>query len=90
MGRTLARLLRRAGLQDVQSQPHVVRTRGGEIAHKNLLGVIDAARPLIIESGVYDDAGLDSLTSALHHHLDQPETTTAWAVWQAWGWRPGE
>jgi SAM-dependent methyltransferase len=88
IGRTLGRLLRRAGLEDVHAQAHVLTTVPGDLLHKNLLGVADAARPLIIESGVYDDAGLANLTATLHGHLDQPETTTAWAIWQAWGRRP--
>jgi SAM-dependent methyltransferase len=89
IGRTLGRLLRNAGLEDVQTHAHVIRTKAGDMMQKNLLGVADAARPLIIESGVYDNESLDNLSSVLHQHLDQPDTTTAWAIWQAWGRRPG-
>jgi SAM-dependent methyltransferase len=85
IGRTLGRTLRRAGLVDVQARAHVVQTKTGDALQKNLLGVADAARPLIIESGTYDDDGITRLTESLHAHLNDSETTTAWAIWQAWG-----
>lgn len=88
IGRTLGRRLRRAGLEDVSTQCHVIRTKAGDTLQKNLLGVVSAAKPLIIESGVYDEAGVDQLVGSLQGHLDHPDTTTAWAVWQAWGRRP--
>jgi ubiquinone/menaquinone biosynthesis C-methylase UbiE len=85
IGRTLGRTLRRAGLVDVHTHAHVIRTQTGDALQKNLLGVADAARPLIIESGTYNNDGINRLTEALHAHLDDPETTTGWAIWQAWG-----
>jgi hypothetical protein len=48
---------------------------------------VDAARPLILEAGLYDAGTIDSLSAALQAHLDNPETTTAFAFWQAWGRR---
>jgi len=88
IGRALGRHLRSAGLEEVAAHAHVIRTKPGDALQKNLLGVVNAARPLIIESGVYDDAGLSALIGALEGHLEHPDTTTAWTVWQGWGRRP--
>jgi SAM-dependent methyltransferase len=87
IGRRLGRLLDEAALQDVTTHAHVFKTRAGDVYQKLLLGVADAARPLIVETGVYDAATIDSLFAALNAHLDNPETTTAFAMWQAWGRR---
>jgi hypothetical protein len=43
----------------------------------------------MVEAGVYDNATIDRLFAALHAHLDNPETTTAFTFWQAWGRRLG-
>jgi ubiquinone/menaquinone biosynthesis C-methylase UbiE len=88
IGRRLGRLLNDAGLQDVRAHAHVFRTAKGDVYQKLLLGVADAARPLMIEAGVYDNETIDSLFAALHVHLDNPDTTTAFAFWQAWGRPP--
>ena len=88
IGRRLGRLLQNAELQDVDTHAHVFKTRAGDVYQKLLLGIVDAARPLMLEAGVYDAGTIDSLSAALHGHLDNPETTTAFAFWQAWGRRP--
>ena len=88
IGRRLGRLLDDGGLSDVSTHAHVFRTKAGDVYQKLLLGVADAARPLMIEAGVYDSTTIDSLFAALHNHLDKPGTTTAFAFWQAWGLRP--
>jgi SAM-dependent methyltransferase len=88
VGRRLGRLLQDGQLEDVSTHAHVFRTRAGDVYQKLLLGVADAARPLIIEAGVYDNETIDGLFAALHAHLENPETTTAFAFWQAWGRRP--
>jgi SAM-dependent methyltransferase len=90
IGRRLGRLLRNTGLEDVHAHAHVFRTRTGDVYQKLLLGVSDAARPLMIESGVYDADTIDSLFATLHAHLDDAETTTAFAFWQAWGRRAAD
>jgi SAM-dependent methyltransferase len=87
IGRRLGRLLRDGGLEDVRAHAHVFRTAAGDVYQKLLLGVADAARPLMIEAGVYDNETIDRLFAALHVHLDDPHTTTAFAFWQAWGRR---
>jgi SAM-dependent methyltransferase len=88
IGRRLGRLLQEAEFAGVDTHAHVFRTRSGDVYQKLLLGVADAARPLMIEAGVYDSGTIDSLFAALHGHLDRPETTTAFTFWQAWGRRP--
>jgi ubiquinone/menaquinone biosynthesis C-methylase UbiE/CRP-like cAMP-binding protein len=85
IGRRLGRLLQQGGLKDVRTHAHVFRTAAGDVYQKLLLGVADAARPLIVEAGVYDSETIDRLFAALHAHLDNPDTTTAFAFWQAWG-----
>lgn len=87
IGRRLGRLLQDGGLQDVSTHAHVFRTAAGDVYQKLLLGVADAARPLMIEAGVYDNETIDRLFAALHVHLDNPDATTAFAFWQAWGRR---
>jgi SAM-dependent methyltransferase len=87
IGRRLGRVLDEAALQDVNTHAHVFKTRAGDVYQKLLLGVADAARPLIVEAGIYDAATIDSLFAALNAHLENPETTTALAMWQAWGRR---
>ena len=88
IGRRLGRLLRRGDLEDVSAHAHVFRTSAGDVYQKLLLGVVDAARPLMIEAGVCDNETIDRLFSSLHVHLDDPDTTTAFTFWQAWGRRP--
>jgi SAM-dependent methyltransferase len=88
IGRRLGRLLNDGGLQGVRTHAHVFRTAAGDVYQKLLLGVADAARPLIVEAGVYDNETIDNLFASLHVHLDNPDTTTAYALWQAWGRRP--
>ena len=88
IGRRLGRMLEGAGLEDVSTFAHVFQTKAGDVYQKLLLGVADAARPLMIESGVYDNETIDSLFAALHAYLERPEVTTGFAFWQAWGQRP--
>jgi ubiquinone/menaquinone biosynthesis C-methylase UbiE len=87
VGRRLGRILRDAGLESVQTHAHVFQTEAGDVYQTLLLGIIDAARPLIIEAGLYDEVGLDRLCRAARSHLERPTTTTATAMWQAWGRR---
>jgi len=89
IGRRLGRLLQDAALQDVNTHAHVFRTRAGDVYQNLLLNIVDAARPLMLDAGVYGADTIDSLSAALRAHLDSPETTTAVAFWQAWG-RPIE
>jgi SAM-dependent methyltransferase len=88
IGRRLGRLLNDGGLDGVRAHAHVFQTAAGDVYQKLLLGVADAARPLMIEAGVYDNETIDSLFASLDAHLDNPDTTTAYALWQAWGHRP--
>jgi hypothetical protein len=66
----------------------IATTRAGDVYQKPLLGIVAAARPLILEAGLYDGGTIDGLSTALNGHLDNPETTTAMAFWPAWGRRP--
>ena len=87
IGRRLGRLLNDAALENVNTHAHVFLTRAGDVYQKLLIGVADAARPIIAETGLYDATTIDNLFEALDAHLDKPETTTAFAMWQAWGRR---
>jgi SAM-dependent methyltransferase len=87
VGRRLGRILRGAGLQEVHSHAHVFRTETGDAYQTLLLAIVDAARPLILDGGVYDERSLDELSAVVRAHLEQPDTTTAFAFWQAWARR---
>jgi ubiquinone/menaquinone biosynthesis C-methylase UbiE len=88
IGTRLGRMLDEAGAHDVQTHAHVFQTRHGDAYQTLLLRICDAVRPLLYDSGRYDATAVDSIIAAAAAHLDDPRTTTAFAMWQAWGTKP--
>jgi hypothetical protein len=90
VGRRLQRILRDAGLANIHVAPHVVKTDFRDAFNTTLPRLAQAARPLIFESGAVTVDQLDELIDAARHHLQRPDSTTALALWQAWGTKPGK
>jgi ubiquinone/menaquinone biosynthesis C-methylase UbiE len=90
IGRRLERILRDVGLANFHVAPHVVKTVFRDAFHTTLPQLAQAARPLILESGAITGDQLDELIAEAHRHLQLPDSTTALALWQAWGTKPGK
>ncbi len=88
IGRRLERLLHDAGLVDVHSAGHVVKTVPGDPWHTNLPRLAQSAQALISEANRVGDAALGRLVAEAHDYLARSDSTTAFAFWQAWGRKP--
>jgi SAM-dependent methyltransferase len=88
IGRRLERLLHDAGLVNVHSAAHVVKTVPGDPWHTNLPCLAQSARALIGEADRVGDAVLERLVAEAYAYLARPDSTTATAFWQAWGRKP--
>jgi SAM-dependent methyltransferase len=89
IGRRIARMLRDAGLADVQVRVTVRLTHRGDFYHTFLLMMAGLVREVILDAGRLTADELDSHVSALRTHLDAPETLTRQPLmWQAWGHKP--
>jgi ubiquinone/menaquinone biosynthesis C-methylase UbiE len=90
IGRRIARLLRDAGLRDVQVRATARVTRAGDYYQTFLLTIAGLVREVIVQAGDLTADELDSYAAALKAHLDTPDTITCQPViWQAWGRAPG-
>jgi ubiquinone/menaquinone biosynthesis C-methylase UbiE len=88
-GRRAARLLREAGLQDVQVRVLARLTKPGEYFHTFLLTLAVLMREEILAGGRLAPSQLDSVAAELREHLSQPGTLTCLpTIWQAWGRKP--
>lgn len=89
-GRRAARLLREAGLQDVQVRVLARLTTPGQYFHTFLLTLTILMREEILAGGRLTPGQLDSAAAELRQHLSQPGTLTCLpTIWQAWGRKPG-
>jgi ubiquinone/menaquinone biosynthesis C-methylase UbiE len=88
IGRRLERLLRDAGLVDVHSAAHVVKSVAGDPWHAKLPRLAQSARAMIGEANRVGDAVLERLVADASEYLARPDSTTAIAFWQAWGRKP--
>jgi SAM-dependent methyltransferase len=85
IGRRIARMLRDAGLGDVQVRATARVTHPGEYYQTFVLTVSGLARDVIVDFGELTADELDSYTAALREHLDAPHTITCQPImWQAW------
>jgi ubiquinone/menaquinone biosynthesis C-methylase UbiE len=89
-GRRAARLLRDAGLRDVQVQIIARLTGPGDYFQTFLLTLAALMREEILAGGRVTPGQLDSAAAALREHLSQASTLTCLpTIWQAWGRKPG-
>jgi ubiquinone/menaquinone biosynthesis C-methylase UbiE len=89
-GRHTARLLRDAGLRDVQVRALARLTAPGEYFQTFLLTLVGLMRQEILAAGRLTPGELDSAAAELREHLSQPGALTCLpTIWQAWGRKPG-
>jgi SAM-dependent methyltransferase len=89
MGRRLGRLLRDAGLRDVEVRPTARATRPGDYYHTFLLTLCGMLREEILAGRRLTPDRLDSDVAELRDHLAQPGAITCQpTLWQAWAVKP--
>jgi SAM-dependent methyltransferase len=89
-GRCAARLLRDAGLRDVQVRVLARVTGPGEYFHTFLLILASLMRQEILTGARLTPGQLNSAIAELREHLSKPGTLTCLpTIWQAWGSKPG-
>jgi SAM-dependent methyltransferase len=89
IGRSLARLLRSAGAENIQMNAHVEVAQVGEYRRTHLLSLIESMHDRVLDSGRLTEAELRDHMAALSQHLADPGTTLIdKLVVQAWGQRP--
>lgn len=88
-GRRIARMLRDAGLADVQVRVTARVTKPGDYYQTFLLALTGLVRDQIITGGRLAAAEFDAQAASLRAHLEEPGTLTGMAeMWQAWGTKP--
>jgi SAM-dependent methyltransferase len=86
VGRRLARMLRYAGVHDVQVRATARVTHAGDYYQTFLLTIAGLVREVIVQAGDLKADEFDSYTAALRAHLEAPDTVTCQPImWQAWG-----
>ena len=89
IGRSLARLLRSAGAENVQIHAHANVPQLGEYQRTHLLSLIESTRDLMLGTGRLNAVELRDHMAELAKHLANPETTLIdRLVVQAWGTKP--
>jgi ubiquinone/menaquinone biosynthesis C-methylase UbiE len=89
VGRSLARLLRSAAAENIQTKAHVEVAQVGEYRRTHLLSLIESMHDLVLGSGRLKKAELRDHMAALSEHLADPGTTVIdKLIVQAWGQRP--
>ena len=91
IGLKLPRLLREAGLVDIQVNPLVHISPPGHGRRMLSLEFVENIRSRLLEKNLIGKSELDELTAALKDHLEDPETLVLSAVFiQAWGRIPNQ
>ena len=86
IGRRIARMLRDAGVHDVQVRATARVTRAGDYYQTFLLAIAGLVRDVIVQAGDLTVDEFDSYAAALRAHLEAPDTITCQPImWQAWG-----
>ena len=89
IGRSLARLLRAAGAENVRMCAHANLPQVGEYQRTHVLSLIESTRELMIGPGRLTELELSEHMAALAKHLADPATTLIdRLVIQAWGTKP--
>ena len=91
IGRRIGRMLRNAGLDQVQVRATARVTHAGEYYQTFLLTIAGLVGDVIVEAGTLTADELESYETTLRAHLELPGTLTMQPVmWQAWGRSPGD
>ena len=86
----LYRLLRRAGLADVQYRTALPAVRAGDPWSDYLPATVESLRTRVLARGLLAPEALDGALSACRAHLADPETVfTSFTLVQVWGAKPG-
>ena len=89
IGRSIGRLLRSAGAQNVHLKAHVEVAQVGEYRRTHLLSLLQSMEDLVVASGRITKTELRTHIAALSEHLANPETTLIdKSIVQAWGQKP--
>jgi len=89
IGRSLARLLRAAGAENVRMRAHANLPQVGEYQRTHVLSLIESTRELMVGPGQLTELELSEHMAALAKHLADPATTLIdRLVIQAWGTKP--
>ena len=88
-GRSIGRLLRSAGVENVQMKAHVEVAQIGEYRRTHLLSLLESIQDFILTSGRITETELRKHMAALSEHLADPGTTLIdKLILQAWGRKP--
>jgi len=86
VGRSIERLLRSAGVENVSMKVHVEVARVGEYRRTHLLSLLQSMEDSVVASGRITKPELKKHMAALSDHLADPETTLIdKLIVQAWG-----
>jgi ubiquinone/menaquinone biosynthesis C-methylase UbiE len=89
IGRSIGRLLRSAGVENVQMKAHVEVAQIGEYRRTHLLSLLESMQDQILASGRATKTELRKHMAALAEHLADPGTTLIdKLILQAWGQKP--
>jgi SAM-dependent methyltransferase len=89
IGRSLARLLRCVGAENVRIHAHANLPQVGEYQRTHILSLIESTKDLMVGSGKLSAAELQDHMAALAKHFADPRTTLIdRLVVQAWGTKP--
>jgi SAM-dependent methyltransferase len=89
IGRKLPRLLRAAGLVDVEAHPLIHIYPPGHARRSILLDFVEDLSERLVETGTTSPIELETLTGSLRRHLDDPDTLVVSHLFvQAWGRKP--
>ena len=89
IGRRAGRLLRDAGLEQVQVRSTTRVTQPGDYYQTFLLTLVDLVREEILADHLLTADALDHYARSLRVHLEAPETLTNQPImWQAWARKP--
>jgi ubiquinone/menaquinone biosynthesis C-methylase UbiE len=89
VGRRLPRLLKDAGLTDIQWRAHAPVFGHRDSDQYLLLAFSEINRTEMIEKNYVGEAEYNELTSSLRAHLEDPGTFVTWSMfYQAWGRKP--
>jgi len=90
LARRLFRLVRQAGLEDVQYRPFLIGVRSIDPMVDYLPSTVESLRGTIIRLGLMREAELSAALAGCRAHLSDPGTTfTMYTVAQVWGRKPG-